>query len=176
MRFTHSDEVAWPRDLVFRTLRDRTPDLLPYLPSVSELELLEEHVDGLVKRSIKRWRASSDEIPGALRPLVRPDLLEWLDHATWDERSFTCEWRHEFKALPGAVSARGLTRYEDLGGTTGITIDGEFTIRPEGLTFVPQIIARKLAPPMERFIVGQIKPNLSGTNEAMASMLEDERD
>lgn len=176
MRFTHSDEIPWPRELVFRTFRDRTPDLLPYLPSVAELELIEENIDGPLKRSIKRWRGSSDEIPGALRPLVRPDLLEWLDHATWDEQHFTCEWRHEFRALPGAISARGTTRYSAEGEATRITIEGEFTIRPQGLTFVPQVIARKLAPTLERFVVGQIKPNLRGTNDAMAALLEDEQD
>lgn len=174
MRFTLTDEIDFPRDLVYPTLRDRTLDFLPYLVNVAEIQVIEEHTEGGVKRSIKRWRGSSDEIPAALRPLVRPDFLVWIDHATWDAHQFTCEWRHEFKALPNGVSARGLTRYEAQGDVTVVHMDGEFNIHPEGLTFVPNVLARKLSPGMERFVIERLKPNMRAANEAVASFLEDQ--
>lgn len=174
MRFTVTDEIPWPRALVFPTLRDRTLDLLPYMPNVAEIEVLDEQIEGLVKRSVKRWRGSPDEIPGPLRPLVKPELLSWIDHARWDGGAYTCEWRHEFPALPAGISARGLTRYLEEGERTVIQMAGEFTIKPEAFTFLPQLLARKLAPPMESFVIGRIKPNVTSTNAAVDTFLNDQ--
>lgn len=174
MRFTLHDEIDFPRELVFTTIRDRLPDILPYLPNVDEIEVLESHDDGEIRRCVKRWAGSSDEIPAVVRPLIRPDILQWIDHATWDQGRWQVDWWHEMGVLPGAISAKGTNRFEADGDITIISMEGDFTIHPERLTFVPQIVARRAAPALERFIIGRVKPNLRATNEAVAAFLEDE--
>lgn len=174
MRFTITDEIDFPRDLVYPTIRDRIEELIDYLPNVDAIEVLEKEIDGNVHRYVKRWKASASEIPALLRPIVKPDYLQWVDHATWDGDAWTTEWRHELPFLSGAMTAHGVNRYIDDGDITTIELEGEFTIHPERLTFLPGAVARKLAPTLERFVVESIKPNLRATNQAVEQWLEEQ--
>lgn len=174
MRFTVNDEIGFPRDLVYPAVRDRVEDLIAYLPNVDSIELLDSSVDGDVRRFVKRWQASATEIPALLRPLIKPEYLTWVDHATWNAAEYTTAWHHDLAFLEGALTARGVNRYFDEGDVTVIELEGEFTIHPERLTFLPGPVARKLAPAMERFVVELLKPNLKSTNQAIEQWLEEQ--
>ncbi len=174
MRFTITDEIEFPRDVVYPTMRDRIEELIDYLPNVDSIEVLEREIDGDTHRYVKRWRASATEIPGLLRPIVKPEYLQWVDHATWDGAAFTTQWHHDLPFLSGALTARGLNRYIDEGDITVIELEGEFTIHPGRLTFLPGPLARKLAPALERFVVDMLKPNLRATNQAVEQWLEEQ--
>jgi len=172
MRFNLTDEIEFPLELVYDTHRDKLEDILSYLPNIENIEILEKRVEGEVTRFVKRWTGSNKDVPSVVRPLLKPEYLQWIDRATWDRGRFTTDWELELGVLPGAISAKGHNRFIADGDITLIEMEGEFVIHPERLTFVPQIVARKAAPVLERFIVAQVKPNLRGTNEAIQRFLE----
>ncbi|NOY28449.1 MAG: hypothetical protein GXP62_21540 [Oligoflexia bacterium] len=174
MRFTLTHEIPFPRDLVWTTIRDRQDDLLAYLPNVDRIELIEHQDLGQVQRFVKRWVGSSDDIPAVLRPMVKPDLIQWIDHASWDQSRWLVEWWHETGVLRGGMTSKGTNRYEADGDITLITFEGDLKIHPEAFTFLPQVIARRAAPVLERFIIGRLKPNLRATNEAVSRFMEDQ--
>lgn len=176
MRFTVTDEIGFPREVVYPAVRDRIEDLVDYLPNVDRIEVLEKHIEGPVHRFVKRWTASAQEVPVLLRPAIKPEYLQWVDHATWDGAAYTTEWHHDLVFLKGAMTARGLNRYIDEGDVTVIELEGEITIHPERLAFLPGPVARKLAPAIERFVVEVIKPNLRSTNQAIEAWLEEHHD
>ena len=173
MRFALTDEIAWPLELVYDTHRDKLEEILDYLPNVENIEILEKQVEGEVTRFVKRWTGSSNDIPSVLRPVVKPEYLQWIDRATWDRGAFTTAWELELDFLKGAMSARGLNRFIADGDITIIEMEGEFNIHPERLSLVPGPIARKAAPALERFVVELVKPNLRGTNQAVERFIEE---
>jgi hypothetical protein len=92
--------ISFPRDLCFSTYRDRLAELVPYLPNVRGIEVkeTETQADGKVSK-LNVWHAKAD-IPGPAQAFLKPDMLKWDDHATWDGTAFTCDWRvatHFFK-------------------------------------------------------------------------------
>lgn len=176
MRFTVTDEIGFPRHKVYPAIRDRIEELIDYLPNVDSIEVLERRIDGPVRHFVKRWQASATEIPVLLRPAIKREYLQWVDHATWNEADYTTTWHHDLTFLEGALSARGVNRYIDEGDVTVFELEGEFTIHPEKLTFLPGPLARKLAPSIERFVVEMIKPNLRSTNQAIEQWLEEQED
>ncbi len=173
MRFTLTDEIGFPLELVYDTHRDKLEDIIDYLPNVDRIEVLESQVEGEVTRFVKRWTGSSNDVPGVLRPIVKPEYLQWIDRATWDRSRFTTEWELELDFLKGAMSARGINHFIEDGDVTIIEMEGEFNIHPERLSFVPGPIARKAAPALERFVVNLVKPNLRGTNQAVERYIEE---
>lgn len=174
MRFTLTDEIGFPRDVVYAAVRDRVEELVDQLPNIDRIEVLERRIEGEVHHYVKRWTASASEVPALLRPAIKPEYLQWVDHATWDGAAYTTAWHHDLEFLRGALTARGLNRYIDEGDVTLIELEGEFTIHPERLTFLPGPVARKIAPALERFVVELVKPNLRSTNQAIERWLEEQ--
>ena len=59
------------------------------------------------------------------------------------------------------------------GDVTIVQMSGEFVIHPEKVPGVPAFMARRLAPTLEKFVVGLLQPNLKRSNQAVESYLED---
>lgn len=173
MRFTLTDEIEFPRALVFPTVRDRMEDILDDLPNVDRIDVLSRREEGDKVFFEKQWFGAAGDIPAVLRPVIRAEYISWKDKACWDMGAWTTTWEQELAFLPGAMAARGTNRYIDEGDVTVIEMEGEFNIIPEGLSFLPQSLARRVAPALEKFVVGQVKPNLRETNAAIERFLEE---
>src|SRR5437773_1440734 len=98
MKLEGDARIVFPRPLVFATYRDRLPELVPYLPNIREIKVLErEEKPGGQEghlRLLNLWRASAD-IPKVAQAVLKPEALAWKDHAHWNENDWTCEWRVE---------------------------------------------------------------------------------
>lgn len=173
MKFSLTDEIPHPLDLVFKTHRDHLLDFVDHLPNVARIQILKADWEGNVLHSQKLWTGSDAGIPGIVRPMIKPEMLTWKDTATWDGDRHQVDWHLDLNVLPGALSARGTNRFEDAGQDTVIHIEGEFTLIPEKVTMVPTALVRRLAPLLERFVVGQVTPNYRTTNEAVARYIEE---
>lgn len=173
MKFTITEEIAHPRDKVFRTQRDKIVELVPYIPNVESVVVEETHVEGPVVRFLNRWKVAATEIPGPIKGFLKPEHLGYLDRAKWDETTHRCEWELEITALKDAVTARGTTSFLDEGGETIVRMDGEFLIHPDRVPGVPAFVARTLAPTLEKFVVGLLQPNLKKTAHAVGAYIDD---
>ena len=173
MKFSIIDEIPYPRALVFETHRDKISEIVPYLPNVASVVVEHSEVDGSVVRQINRWTGESHDIPALLRPLIRPEVLTWLDRANWYQDKWMCDWELELAVLPKAITARGYNVFLEEGEETIIQMNGEFTIHPDRMVGASSILARQIAPAVERFIVGLLEPNLRQGNRAVLEYLED---
>jgi len=173
MKFTVNDEIDFPLDLVFPTYRDKLHEMLDYMDNVDMIEVKSREEDGDVVKLLNQWHGSADDIPKPLRPVVNADKLSWLDKATWDTHKHRVDWEITLLALPEAVTAKGFTLYKEDGDVTIISISGEFLIHPDKVPGVPTFVAKRLAPTLEKFVVGLLQPNLKKSNQAVQEYLED---
>lgn len=162
--------IDFPRELVFRTYRDRLTELVPHLPNI-RLITVESRVDeGDIVRLLNRWEANAD-VPKVARSVVKPDMMVWLDHAVWNESAWECDWRIEHATFADQVKCGGRNRYLEEGGRTKIEIRGELSVDAARIPGVPRMLAGTVAPVIERFIVQTIRPNLVSTADGVQAFL-----
>ena len=173
MKFSLVDEIPYPRERVFRTHRDSLLDLVSYLPNVEGVDITSREVDGDVVRLVNHWTGASSDVPRMLRPIIKPELLTWIDRASWDQGRWRCDWQITLNAIPEAVTARGYNVFLDEDDETVIQMQGEFIIHPDRIRGVPTLVARRAAPALERFVVGLLQPNMRQINEAVLEYIEE---
>lgn len=173
MKFNLVDEIPWPRDVVFETHRDKLEQLVAYLPNVDGVDVRTRETDGDVVRLVNVWSGSSSDVPALIRPVLKPDLLTWVDRATWDRGRWRCDWDIELNALPGAITARGYNLFQDEGDETVIQIQGEFVVHPDRIPGVPTMVARRAQGTIEKFVIGLLEPNMRLSNRAVEQYLDE---
>lgn len=175
MKFDLIDEIPFPRDVVFATQRDKLPELVPYMPNVESIVVEKREVDGPQVKLLNLWKGNADDIPKVIAPLIKSDMMQWYDKATWDEATHICHWEIEINVMPGAISAKGTTEFDEEGDETVVRIAGEFIVHPDKIP-LPGFVARRAAPTIEKFVVNLIKPNLKETNKVVARYIADHQD
>ena len=166
MRFSITDELPHPLDLVFPTQRDKLEEFVDYLPNVEKIETVKREEEGDIVRLENHWRGAATDVPKALRPFVNDEMLSWIDHAEWDASNHRCKWRIELGFLPGAIEAKGETSFREEDGETVIDITGDFIVHADKLPG-PSFVVKRLVPTIESFVVGFIQPNLRKNNAAV---------
>lgn len=160
MRLDVSTEIPFARADVFAVYRDKLPVLVPYLPNVRGITVVSRSDEAGVTKLLNRWKGGGD-IPAAVRKFLSEELLEWDDHATWDQASFTTKWRTVVPAFKEALDAAGTNFYEEVGpALTRYRIEGELKVDASKVKGVPRFLAGTVGPIIETFLVGAIKPNL----------------
>lgn len=173
MRFTITDELPHPRDLVFETHRDKLLELVDYLPNIDAVETKHREEVGAVSKLENHWTGASSDIPAMLRPFLKSEYLTWVDYAEWDAENYRCKWRIEISVIPGAIEAFGENVFREEDGETIVNMTGEFRVHPERIPGVPAFVAKRAAPALEKFIVGLVQPNLRKSNAAVVEYIDD---
>ncbi|MFN7135537.1 MAG: hypothetical protein ACK4N5_25925, partial [Myxococcales bacterium] len=166
MELKAQTRLDFPRDLVFRTYRDKLPELTAYLPNVSSIVVKDRRDDGPRTKLVNLWTAKT-EIPAAAQKFVKPEMLMWHDHAEWDETGWVCHWRIETLAFTEAVECRGRTVYTAVGDRTDLDISADLVLHLDKAK-VPRLLAGTVKPVIERIVVSNLKPNLLATGEGIA--------
>jgi hypothetical protein len=171
VRILSESVIAHPVDKVFEAYRDRLPEVAAYLDDIREIVIKErEELDGAV-RFHNVW-SSDKEIPAVAQKFIKPEALNWDDHAKWFEADKRCEWRIETRAFTEALKCGGGTRLIAEGDKTRVVLDGELTLDVAKIKGVPRFLAKTIGPQVEKFVVALIKPNLEKTNQAIAAFLD----
>ena len=169
------DHVAFPMDKTYPAFRDKLPEVAPYLPDVESITVKERtEVDADTLKLINLWKAAQAEIPSLAKAFIKPDMLKWEDHAVWHDEQKYCEWNMVVSFLPEAVTCKGRTSYTSDGERTQVHIDGELSVDAGKIPGVPRLLAGKVGPVIEAFVVKLITPNLRATNRAMEKYLADQ--
>jgi len=175
MKIASDSVVPFARELVYRTYRDQLTDLVPHLPNIRAIDVRERVDEPPRVRLVNVWHGAGD-IPAAARKLLSEDMLSWTDHASWDEASFTCDWRIETHAFTEAVSCQGTNRFVALDGDrTRVEIRGGLDSELSRVRGVPRFLAGTLGGTVEKFIVGHITPNLTRVSAALSTFLGEQR-
>ena len=150
--------------------------MAPYLPNISEI-IVEKHErtgDDTVD-VINVWKASEGDIPKIAQAFIKPDMLQWTDHATWHDDEMYCDWEMKVGFLPDAVSCKGRTTYRAKGDKTEVHIEGDLKVDGSKIPGVPRLLSGKIGSAVEGFVVKLVTPNLRATNRAMEKYLADRK-
>ncbi|TNE92286.1 MAG: hypothetical protein EP330_02160 [Deltaproteobacteria bacterium] len=173
MQIQSESRIAHPIDKVFPLYRDRLPEVVPYIPDVSEINVLaREEGDGVVKLH-NEW-VSDREIPSVVSKFIKPEHLRWDDFATWREADTTCSWELKTRAFTEAVTCTGQTQLIADGDQTLVRLTGDFQLDVSKVKGVPSFLAKRIAPQLEKFIVSLVTPNLERVNGSLQQFLDEQ--
>lgn len=159
MKLEADAKIPFSQELVFTTYRDRLPELVPYLPDIKRITVKSRDDEGVITKILNEWEAST-EIPKVAQSIVKPEMLEWLDHATWNADDKTVEWRIETKMFTQNVRCQGKNTVIADGDHAIFRLRGDLEVDLKGIPGVPRFLAGKVTPHVEKFVVQLLTPNL----------------
>ena len=171
MKIHSESRISHPRPLVYATYRDRLPEVAPFMNDINPITVVSREQTSGGARLLNRWQAST-EIPKIVQRFVTPDMLCWDDHAEWHDDAFACDWTLTIPAFPEQVRCSGRNRFIDEGGHTRVILSGELHVDAARIPGVPRMLARTVAPQVEKFIVRLITPNLEKVNHSLGAFLD----
>ena len=176
MHFNEQSTVSHPAHAVLDTMIHRMEEIVPFLPSVESIEVLDggEEVDGQI-RIVRRWQGTSDSAPAAIRGFLSKESMAWIDTAIWTPAEWKVDW----------TLSTTLSKLYDCGGTnyyepdpdapetsTRMRITGDLVVYPERLPGIPKFLARKFAPQVEKCVINLITPNLTDVAKGLQGYLD----
>ena len=163
--------LNFSRDKVFNAYRDNLAEMVPYLPNINKIEVVsrEEPEPNIVKFE-NHWYADAP-IPKLAQAIIKPDMLKWFDFATWNSEANSCDWLIQTFFMKEAVHCKGKNTFKEIDDNTmELTIHGDLSLNPKAIG-VPRLLAGKLTPQLEKFIIALITPNFHKTNSAIEQFL-----
>lgn len=156
----------------FLAYRDHLPEFATFIDDIQKIVVeSRDESPGAVKLH-NVWFAKS-EIPTFAKAFLKPEMLRWDDFAEWREGEMRCLWEIKPRAFADAVKCSGTNTFVDLGnGTTRVVLEGDLSINPRAIPGVPRMIAGRIGPKVEKFIVSMITPNLKKTNTALGQWMD----
>lgn len=161
MHLSITEPLPVSAETAFLLLRDRMPELVPFLHDVEEIRVLERAEGDGVVRILNLWQGSMERVPGPARPFVNRELVSWHDHATWTTSRREAAFRLEPRVGASVFTCAGTTRLIEVGEERAtLRLEVDFEVYPERVPGVPRLLAGKLRGPIEQTIAGQVRPNL----------------
>ncbi|MBI5515185.1 MAG: hypothetical protein HY909_15520 [Deltaproteobacteria bacterium] len=153
-------ELAFPRERVFETYRDRLTELVPYLPAIKAIETRSRRDEGALSTLHNVWQGGMD-LPSVARAFIPSQATTWDDHAVWDQERYTCRWKTIPHALKEAVRAEGTNLFTVVSPVvTRVTITGVVEIDIARVPGVPRLLAGTAKRTVEEVIVKNVQGNL----------------
>lgn len=175
MKLEADARIPFSREVVFATYRDRLPQMVPFLPNVKAIQVQkrEEPAPG-ISTLLNLWEAKA-EVPKVAQGVLKPEMLAWLDHASWNQNDWTCDWRIETRMFTENVRCSGRNTYLVEGDLTILQIRGNLEVKLDGVPGVPRFLAGTVAPHVEKFIVQLLTPNLLSVAKGLEDFLRSEQ-
>lgn len=170
----HSESlIPHARDAVYETYRDRLPEVATFLPDVESITVMSRS-DEEGRTVLHNVWFSNTDIPKAAQGFLKPEHLQWDDHAIWTHSAYQVAWRIETRVFSESFQCQGTNTFHAEGdGTTRVVVAGDLHIDLSNMPGVPRFIAKRLAPQVEAFIVKMIAPNLKQVNEAVGRYISE---
>jgi hypothetical protein len=166
--------IKQPLDLVWRTIRDRLPEIAPLLDDIEKVTPSSRMIaqDGTL-HVVNVWKARP-QLPSIISSRLDPEMLAWTDHSNWPAKKFECTWQIEPHFMADRIKFTGVTRYESaLGGCgTRITFEGVLDIFAINLPGVPAVYEGAVLRGIESFLGALIPKNFNKLVHATAKMLD----
>ncbi len=176
MEFQFDEKIPGSISRVYAMLRDRLTDLVPYLDTVDDIEVLERDDSQPGQTKITNlWQGNTKAMPLLARPFVTKAMSRWKDHALWVERDWTIEWWFEPAKFSQLFTCKGIDHLYDQGdGTTLFRIQGDLHIFADKVPGVSRKMAAKLGPTIERWAIKMVRPSLMQVPNALQNFFAEE--
>lgn len=161
--YTETTGIVYQRlEIVYPMARDRLIELIPYMPNVREIEVIQyERLSESRVEIINHWH-SEVMISSVLKSFIGPDFFSWKDYALWKDDEKCVDYRLESFVANDLFELTGTNYYVALDNdTTKIKITFNLTIYPERLPGIPGFLSKKLQPAIEDLIRRILTPNLN---------------
>ncbi len=161
MRIESSGEVDRKQEDVYVLVRDHLADLIPYLPNIEEVRVVERRDGDGVVHIVNEWRARAT-VPKMAARFVPPEMFQWKDTATWKDAEHLVEYHLEGYGW----EADGVNRFEAVGEATRIHIGADITVHPE-VFHIPRMLFNKVFPLVEDTVRKALAPNMTALVDAV---------
>jgi hypothetical protein len=170
----HSESrIPYPREQVFLAYRDRMAEIAEFIPDIKEIRVVtREESDGQVILH-NEW-VSDREVPRVVGKIIKPEHIHCVDFATWDYLGSCATWQLKTRASTEAVSCAGTTEVIADGDGCTVRLTGDLNIALKEIKGVPNFLAKRMAPQLEKFIVSLVTPNLQQVNRSIERFLDAE--
>ena len=170
--------VRHPREVVWATVRDQLPALVPHLRDVDRVVVSsrEDRSDGTV-RLVNEWHARA-QIPSLLSSIIKPEMLAWTDLAEWAPTTWQCTWEIRPHFMTNNISCVGSTSYEEAmaGRGTRVAFVGTLEIAPGRMPGVTTLIGGPTVRGIESFVTSLVPQNFQKLAKAVDEHLQQARD
>ena len=173
MRINSESRIHHPIDVVYPCYRDHLPRVAPYTPDIREIIVRSREDKELGPKIHNVWVADRD-IPKVAQGIIKPEMLQWDDFAEWNDAEQHVDWRLNIPAFPDQVKCSGRNAFfADGPRSTRVVLTGELEVNVKNVPGVPRLLAGRLAPKIESFIVMLITPNLEKVNQSLERYLDE---
>ncbi len=172
MRINATSVIQYPRARVLRAYRDELPAIAPFMTNIKEIVMKSRAVRPGGVKMHNEW-SGKGEIPRIVQGIIKPEMVKWDDYADWDDATSSCDWSIRIRVFSDNVKCGGTNRFiEDGPGRTRVILSGTLDIDLRDIPGVPRVLARTIAPHVERYIVALIRPNLEQVNASLGRYLD----
>ncbi len=173
MKISVVTAVPFAREAVYEAMCSQLPALAAYMPNIERITVMSETrpAEGIIDL-VNQWTAAGSEVPAVARKFVKPEQMNWLDHAHWDKGAWRCDWRLEMGFMTERIQCKGSTTYvETADGHTEMRIEGDLVLDLKGM--MPGFLLKKAQPAIEGFVSRTIEPNFQKTADALTAYLKE---
>lgn len=170
-RIDITDSIAYDRATVYEVFRDKMGEVKQYLPTVKDIICESYDRDGDTVHIVNTWIAADEDIPAVASKFIKPEMLQWVDTATWHDDEHSVDWVMEVGFMSDAIDCSGTTYYRENGDKTEVNITGELRVDAGKIPGVPRLLAGKVGSAVEAFVVKMITPNLKEANRGAEKFL-----
>lgn len=176
MKFEFKEKIHHPRARVYDVLKNGLAEVVPLVPNVKSLKVIERHEIGKGETKIvNEWHGAPEGAPALIRPLIKPEMHVWRDYAHWIDAESLVHWRFEAPMFKHFYTCKGTNFVEDDGkGGAIVRLTGELLTYPEKIPGVPKMLAKKIAPTVEKWLLNLVSPNLAEMPRAVGVYLDNQ--
>jgi len=165
-------QIHHPIERVYQSYRDRLPEIAPYTPDIKEIVVHSREELEVGPKIHNEWIIERD-VPRVVQGLITADMLRWNDYAQWNNAAHHVDWELQIPAFPDKVKCWGRNAFFAEGAdATRVVLSGELEINLQNVPGVPRILAGRLTPKVEAFIVKLVTPNLEKVNSSLERFLD----
>jgi hypothetical protein len=164
--------IAAPLNVVYDLVKNDLAKIVPYLPNVERIEVLEKAQEGNKTNIVNKWFAKAD-MPSAVKRFVKPEIFSWKDTAVWDDEATEVKYSLESFLANDLFDAHGHNTFRAIGeNETEFTVNCSVKIYPEKVPGVPRLLARTVSPVIETLVEKLLGPNLSSLGTGINDYLK----
>ncbi len=174
MEFKSTSVIKYPVKVVWPTMRDELPEIVPLLNNIESITVRERtELDSEKIKITNVWRAAP-KLPSFLVKKIKPEMLAWTDYAEWNQKNRECHWRIESHFFTDHFKCRGTTLFDSAiaGRGTRITFQGSLKLLPQGMDEVSHFFGARSSGVIESFLNKLIPNNIVKVAKALSDYLD----
>ncbi|MDC0254295.1 SRPBCC family protein [Bacteriovoracales bacterium] len=170
MKLVSKDIIPRSREEVYNVLKNDLEKLVPYMPNVSKIEMVDRKEKGGGLTAITNHWYANAEIPTIAKKFIKEELMSWKDKALWHDSEFYVEYELESFWGNDIYDATGKNVMKELGpDKTELTLTCDLVIHPSKVPGIPKFLVKKVLPAIEGLIEKILQPNLTSLGKGLIS-------